>query len=171
MTFFDLNELTLLLAQAAAPEDKPPAPFLLTLLPWVFLFGLIYFLFFRPISKARKDQENMAATVKTGAKVVTVGGIVGIVTNVKEKTVMIRSGSGEGSKLEILKEKLASVESKDSKDAKDEKSKDSSANKDSEDASDEAEEVDVEVTEDEAPASNSGNPYNRSRRRRKGARR
>lgn len=169
MTLFDFAEPTLYLAQAATPAvdaDKPETPFLLTLLPWLFIFGMIYFLFFRPISKARKEQEALVSTLKTGARVVTVGGIVGMVTNVKEKTAMIRTG--DGTKIEVLKEKISNVEAsgkdgKNAKDAKDEKAKDGAAA----DESDEATEVDVEVTEDDAPSDDSGNrPYNRSRRKR-----
>jgi len=153
-------DLLALLAQAAEAPEKPEVPFLLNLLPWVAIFGVIYFLFFRPITKAKKEQEQMVSTLKTGAKVTTVGGLVGIITNVKDNSVMIRCGDA---KLEILKEKLASVDAGKAKDKGEDK--DTTALEDSEGEA--SGEDDNTGEDDDSNSNSSGNkPYNRSRKRR-----
>jgi preprotein translocase subunit YajC len=48
----------------------------------------------------------MLKTVKRGDRVVTSGGVMGLVETVKERTVIIKS---EGSKLEILKSAVAEI--------------------------------------------------------------
>jgi len=71
------------------------------------IFGVFYFLLIRPQQKARKEQERLIASVKTGDQVVTSGGLLGTVTNVKEKTVVIRVA--ENVKVEVLKANLTAV--------------------------------------------------------------
>nr|WP_235277557.1 preprotein translocase subunit YajC [Methylacidiphilum kamchatkense] len=73
----------------------------------------------------KKKQEKLIASLETGDRVITSGGILGVVTNVKEKTVVIRVA--ENVKIEVLKSALTTVtktvkeepkETKESKDAK-----------------------------------------------------
>ncbi|MGD9896076.1 MAG: preprotein translocase subunit YajC [Candidatus Methylacidiphilaceae bacterium] len=92
-------------AQAGAPPESVPA--FSSLVTLALIFGVFYFLLIRPQQKARKEQERLIAGVKTGDRVVTSGGLLGTVTNVKEKTVMIRVA--ENVKVEVLKANLTSV--------------------------------------------------------------
>lgn len=56
--------------------------------------GLIfYFLIIRPQSQARKKAEAMLAAIKKGDTVVTSGGIVGKVKDVKDALLTIESGT------------------------------------------------------------------------------
>ena len=77
----------------------------------VMMFGVLgvmmYFLMIRPQSKQRKEQENMIKNVKSGDKVLTSGGLFGIVTNVKEKSLMLKIA--DNVKVEIAKSALTSV--------------------------------------------------------------
>ena len=88
----------------AAPEGVPAFSSLVTMAA---IFGVFYFLLIRPQQKARKEQERLIAGVKTGDQVVTSGGLLGTVTNVKEKTVVIRVA--ENVKVEVLKANLTAV--------------------------------------------------------------
>lgn len=57
-------------------------------------FGLvIWFLILRPQAQARKKAEALLAAIKKGDDVVTAGGIVGKVREVKDKTITIESGT------------------------------------------------------------------------------
>lgn len=79
----------LILAQAAAPA-APQQNLLVTMMPLVFIFIIFYFLLIRPQQKKQKDHEKLVQAVKTGDQVVTSAGIHGTVSNVKDKTVIIK---------------------------------------------------------------------------------
>ncbi|MCP4807909.1 MAG: preprotein translocase subunit YajC [Proteobacteria bacterium] len=55
----------------------------------VLILGVMYFLVIRPQNKARQEHGSMLATLKKGDEVVTDGGIVGIVHEVKEDEVTL----------------------------------------------------------------------------------
>ena len=79
----------LILAQAAAP-GQPPQNLLVTMMPLVFIFVIFYFLLIRLQQKKQKDHEKLVQAVKTGDQVVTSAGIHGTVSNVKDKTVIVK---------------------------------------------------------------------------------
>ena len=79
----------LILAQAA-PAGAPPQNLLVTMMPLVFIFVIFYFLLIRPQQKKQKDHEKLVQAVKTGDQVVTSAGIHGTVSNVKDKTVIVK---------------------------------------------------------------------------------
>jgi len=70
------------------------------------LFVIMYLVLFRPQQKKAKEQAKMLTTIKAGDKVVTSSGIVGVVINVKDKTLSIRSMDA---KLEITKGAVAEI--------------------------------------------------------------
>ena len=67
----------------------------------------IYFAMIRPQSQAKKKQEELLKAAKTGDKVVTSSGIHGVITNVKETTVIVRVA--DNVKLEIEKTHLDKI--------------------------------------------------------------
>ncbi len=67
-------------AQAAAPGGG--GGFLIQLLPFIMILGIMYFLIIRPQQKRLSDHRAMIASVKRGDTIVTGGGIVGKVTRV-----------------------------------------------------------------------------------------
>ena len=79
----------LILAQAA-PAGQPPQNIFVTMMPLVFIFVIFYFLLIRPQQKKQKEHEKLVAAVKTGDQVVTSAGIHGTVSNVKDKTVIVK---------------------------------------------------------------------------------
>jgi preprotein translocase subunit YajC len=55
------------------------------------IIGVIfYFLLIRPQQKERKKLQQMLAALKEGDKIVTTGGIVGIITNITDKDEIIQ---------------------------------------------------------------------------------
>jgi len=73
---------------------------LLSMLPIVLMVVIIYFLMFRPQQQRAKLQAKLLANLKAGDRVVTSAGIIGVVVNVKDNTVTIRSGDA---KFEVTK--------------------------------------------------------------------
>lgn len=68
---------------------------------------MFYFLLIRPQSKQRKEQEAMIKGVKTGDKILMSNGIFGIVTNVKDKSVMVKIA--DNVKVEVAKSAIGTV--------------------------------------------------------------
>lgn len=63
---------------------------LIALLPWLVLFGLMYFFMIRPQRQRQQERQEMLQELKTGDKVITVGGIHGQLTQVGEEEITLR---------------------------------------------------------------------------------
>ena len=61
----------------------------------VAMLAIFYFMLIRPENKRKKEAEEMRSSVKTGDKIVTIGGIVGTVVNVKENKIVIETGADQ----------------------------------------------------------------------------
>ncbi len=72
-----------------------------TLLPFVFIFGIFYFLVILPQKKQKQQLQEMIAQLKINDEVVTNGGIIGKIKEVKETSFIIQSA--EKSFLEVGK--------------------------------------------------------------------
>jgi len=76
------------------------------------LLAMVYFAFFRPQIQAKKKQEETIKTAKTGDKVVTTSGIHGVITNVKDTTVIVKVA--DNVKLEVEKTHIDKITRPDS---------------------------------------------------------
>ncbi|MDI3411296.1 preprotein translocase subunit YajC [Bacillus sonorensis] len=63
-----------------------------TLLPIILMFAVLYFLLIRPQQKQQKAVRQMQEELKKGDKVVTIGGLHGIVDSLDENKVVIKAG-------------------------------------------------------------------------------
>ena len=61
----------------------------------VLMIAIFYFMLIRPENKRKKEAEQMRSAVKKGDKIVTIGGIVGNVVDVKDNRVVIESGADQ----------------------------------------------------------------------------
>lgn len=59
-------------------------------MPLILLFVLMYFLLIRPQQVHQRKRREMLSGLKKGDKVVTVGGILGTITDLKEDTLTVR---------------------------------------------------------------------------------
>jgi preprotein translocase subunit YajC len=66
---------------------------LVLVLQIVAIGAVFYFLIIRPQGQARKRAEEMVAAIKKGDEVVTAGGIVGRVKDVKDSRLTIETGT------------------------------------------------------------------------------
>jgi preprotein translocase subunit YajC len=80
---------------------------IMTLLPWILIFGVFYFLLIVPQRKRQRELQDTIQNLKAGDKVVTNGGIVGTITAVRDATFLIRSG--EKSILEISRAAISGL--------------------------------------------------------------
>lgn len=67
---------------------------LASLLPLILFFAIFYFLLIRPQQKRQKAVRQMQANLQKGDKVITIGGLHGIIDSLDENTVVIRAGDG-----------------------------------------------------------------------------
>jgi preprotein translocase subunit YajC len=58
------------------------------------MFVIFYFLLIRPQQKRQRAVQQMQANLKKGDKIVTIGGLHGIIDSVDEDKVIIRAGDG-----------------------------------------------------------------------------
>ena len=81
-----LFDTLLFLAQATpAPQPRPDPLGGANMMIWmIFAFILVYFLTIRPQTKRQKELVAQIARLKTGDKVVTSGGIHGLVANIHD---------------------------------------------------------------------------------------
>jgi len=94
----------LLLDAAAAPQAPSP---ITQFAPLIFIGVIFYFLLIRPQQKQRKEQQKLIGALKTGDKVITSAGIHGMISNVKERTVLLKVA--DNVKIEIDKAAVATV--------------------------------------------------------------
>ena len=76
-------------------------------MPMILIFGIFYFLVFRPQKKEQQEKQKMRKGLKKNDQVVTAGGIHGTVVLAKEKTVVVRVD--DNVKVEFDKEAVAHV--------------------------------------------------------------
>ena len=92
----------ILLAQSPQPQGSPMSMFV----PMILMVVIFYFLLIRPQQKKAKEHTKMVDALKSGASVVTRGGVVGTVQSVKDTTVTVRSLE---SKFEVEKHAIERV--------------------------------------------------------------
>lgn len=74
----------------------------LSFAPMILVFIAFWFFLIRPQRKKEKETQKMRSSIEVGDEIVTIGGIMGIVTNVKEDVLVIETGS-DRSKVRIAK--------------------------------------------------------------------
>ncbi len=75
---------------------------LLSLSPFIIALFLLWLILLRPQQKREKEAQKMRENVRVGDEICTAGGLVGIVLDVKEDTVVIETG-GDRSKIRVKK--------------------------------------------------------------------
>jgi preprotein translocase subunit YajC len=84
--------------------------------PFIAIIAIFYFLIIRPQNKKQKDTQRMLDALKKGDRVVTIGGVHGVIQTVRDHSVILKVD--DNVKLEFNRSAISSVESA----AKEEKS-------------------------------------------------
>ena len=100
---------TLLFAQAQPAED--PNAFIKFMGPMLIIMVLFYFMLIRPQKRKEQELREMVRNVKENDRVVTIGGIYGVVTNVQRDAdrLTIRVDESTGAKLKVNMSAIARV--------------------------------------------------------------
>lgn len=84
-----MNILTFVLdAQPAMPAQQGGGTGFWLMI--ILMFVIMYFFMIRPQRKQQKELEKFRSELKKGDKVITVGGIYGIIGEIEEKTVLLK---------------------------------------------------------------------------------
>lgn len=78
------------------------------LLPIVLIIAVFYVLLIRPQQKRQRQLQETIASLKIGDKVITTGGIIGVITSIKDTSFVIRSA--DKSMLEIARSAVADID-------------------------------------------------------------
>lgn len=96
----------LFLLETAAKQGNPMMQFLPLL---IIMFAIMYFLIIRPQKTKEKKRLEMISNVRKHDKIVTVGGVHGVVVSVKENEVVVRVDDAKDVKLRIDKSAITAV--------------------------------------------------------------
>lgn len=110
MLLFLLNLVPDVYAMGPAPQGGQgggAASFIGSLLPLILIFVIFYFLLIRPQQKKSKEHRTMLENIKKGDKVVTAGGIYGVVESVGNNTVVLKIS--ENVKVKFSKGHIAAI--------------------------------------------------------------
>lgn len=110
------------LAQAAPPEDPGPRPvpdagaasgpdggFMSSFLIVGILFAFMYLFLFRPQRQKEQEEKSMLEKIKKNDHVVTRGGIIGVVMNVKDDEVVLKVDERQDVKIRFQKNAISGI--------------------------------------------------------------
>jgi len=100
-----LQILFLMSGSGTGAEGGPSGMYSLVFI--ILIFAIFYFLMIRPQQKKQKEHQEMVAALRKGDRVVTNGGIYGVVSDVKDHVVVLRIA--ENVKIEVVKNAIAAV--------------------------------------------------------------
>lgn len=78
------------------------------LLPIFLIIAVFYFLLIRPQQKRQRQLQETISSLKTGDRVITNGGIIGVITMVRESSFLIRSA--DKTILEVARTAIADID-------------------------------------------------------------
>ena len=75
----------------------------------VIMFAVMYFLIIRPQKQKEKKRQQMITNVRKQDRIVTAGGVHGVVVSVKENEVIVRVDDSKDVKMKVDKSALTTV--------------------------------------------------------------
>ena len=85
-------ELAFAQAPGGGAAANPMIQQLISILPFIGIFAIFYFLLIRPQQRQRRERDLMLGAVKKGDRIVTTGGLHGTVFGLSDQTVTLRVG-------------------------------------------------------------------------------
>ncbi len=94
-------------AFAQAATAPSPESSLISLLPLVAMFVVLYFIMIRPQMKRQKEQKAMIEALAKGDEVVTMGGVIGRISKLGDSTLHLEVA--EGVEIQVQRGAVATV--------------------------------------------------------------
>ncbi len=101
-------------ALGAPPGGGGAAPggagsMLSSFLPLILIFVIFYFLLIRPQSKKAKEHKQMLENLKKGDKVITTGGIYGLIEEIDANTATLKVGIRDDVRIKVGRSYIAGL--------------------------------------------------------------
>jgi preprotein translocase subunit YajC len=106
--------VSLLLFQSSAPGSQS-ASGLVSFLPILLIFAIFYLLLFLPMQRQRKKQAQMLRELQAGSTVLTSGGVIGTITEIKDDDTLVLRVKPDGIKLQVARSAVSSIISGEAK--------------------------------------------------------
>jgi len=101
-------EMLAMAGQTPPGTEQDPRAGMIQMIGMFAVLGLMfYFMLIRPQQKQRKQQDQLMKNLKTGDKILMSSGIIGMIANVKEKTLMVKIA--DNVKVEVLRTAVSTV--------------------------------------------------------------
>lgn len=84
---------------------------LVQLLPLVAIFVIFYFMLIRPQKKQQQAHQQMLANLKVGDYILTIGGVKGVVTKIKDTEVRVRVATNV--EIDFIRTAIARLDSRE----------------------------------------------------------
>jgi preprotein translocase subunit YajC len=114
LTFLEVNMFSdIVFAMTGAPKDAGdagPGALFSSFLPLILIFAIFYFLLIRPQSKKAKDHKKMLEDLKKGDKILTSGGIYGLIESIEGDTVAVKIA--ENVRIKVSRSAIAGIREK-----------------------------------------------------------
>lgn len=81
----------------------------LSLLPFVVIMLILYFLMIRPQAKRQKEKRSMLEAVKKGDRIVTIGGVHGTIVGLKNQGKIVVIKVDKNTNLTVVKSSIAGL--------------------------------------------------------------
>jgi len=96
-------------AYAQTAGDAGGMAILMQLAPLLLIFGVFYFLLIRPQQQKQKQHKEMLSKLKRGDRVVTAGGILGRITEVKDGADEVEVEIAANTRIRVLRASIGEV--------------------------------------------------------------
>lgn len=104
-----------LFAMAQPPQQGQQANPLSAFMPLILIFIIFYFLLIKPQHKKQKELQQMISNIQKGDKIITTGGIHGIVANIKDDIVSVKVA--DNVKIDVSRSCITTVKKEKAQDA------------------------------------------------------
>lgn len=102
--------MSILLTDAAAAEAGGAMGLVMTFAIYAVILGAMWFFFMRPQKKEQKRVAAMLAALEIGDCVLTTGGMIGIIIDITDDTVIVEFGNNKNCRIPMEKSAITRVE-------------------------------------------------------------
>jgi preprotein translocase subunit YajC len=103
--------ITQAFAQDAAAQTPGSSDMLISFLPFVAIFAILYFLMIRPQQRRLKDHRAMVSNLRRGDSIVMTGGLIGKIDKLIDENEAVLE-IGEGIKVRVVRSLISEVRSR-----------------------------------------------------------
>ena len=96
-------------AMAILAQETPTRPTWWTMLPWIAILGVMMLVMILPGRQQAKKRRQMLAGISKNDRVLTTGGIIGVVMEVRENEVIVKVDESNNTRLHFSKQAIQHV--------------------------------------------------------------